>query len=185
MSRKIKFIEFLRLLKRFPKNVKELRKLLQAVSDGSVDIDSQTRSFLTENCASLRILSGDVGVIDHGDVTEAAFGLVLYKDDQEFAVIDYPIKNGRFEIGHISPALYSLKSSTGLLLWQKKINQQDLLIGKSAKKKGKFKMAADSGTVKPVASLAEEIANGAMTLNVYTGFDAGRIEIISNTKGNS
>jgi len=186
VKRKLSITELIKTLKGYPKNLGELRDLLQAVSDGRVDIDSQIKSFLAENCRALRILSGDIGIIDYpSDITEIAFSLILYKDDQEFAVIDYPIKEGRFEIGHISPALYSLKSSTGLLLWQKNLGKQELLIGKSAKEEGKLRMAADSGQDKPVASVTEELANGVMRLNVYAGFDSGRIEIIYNSKGDS
>ncbi|MHC5096751.1 MAG: hypothetical protein ACYSOL_01285 [Planctomycetota bacterium] len=60
------------------------------------------------------------------------------------------------------------------------MTQQDLLISKSSQKGGKFRMAADSGEGKSPVSLTEELANAEIRLNVYAGFDAGRIEIISN-----
>ena len=178
MAAEIKFIEFLQRLQRLPKESEEFARLLQAISDGRIDIDSQTRSFLAESCRALQTLSGDTGV---ADITEAVFCLILYKDDEEFAVIDYPLKDGRFEIAHILPAVYTLKTSTGLLLWQKRLKQKDLFIGKSSQKDGRFRMAADSGDGGSVGSLVEELADGTMTLSIYAGFEDGRIELISET----
>jgi len=185
VKKQIQFADFIKRLEKFLKEPGKLKELLQAVSDGTVDIDSQTKSFLTENRRALRILNGDMGCVDPGDMAEAAFGLILYQDGQEFAAVDYPIKDGSVEIRRITPAVYSLKTVTGLLLWQKRLKQQNLLISKSSQKDGRFKMAADSGQDKPVALLAEELANGAMTLNVYAGFEAGRIEIVAKSIGDS
>ena len=95
------------------------------------------------------------------------------------------IKDGKVEITRITPAVYSLKYSTGLLLWQENLTQQVLLISKSSKKDGRFRMAADSGQGKPVASLTEELANGEILLNIYAGLVTGRIEIISNLAGDN
>jgi hypothetical protein len=181
MATKIKVIEFLQRLQGLPKESEEFARLLKGINDGRIDIDSQTKSFLAESCRALGRLSGDTGAAEHDNIAEAVFCLILYKDDEEFAVIDYPLKDGRFEFAHILPAVYTLKTSTGLLLWQKRLKQKDLFIGKSSQKDGRFRMAADSGDGGSVGSLVEELADGTMTLSVYAGFEDGRIELISET----
>ena len=91
MAAEIKFIEFLQRLQRLPKESEEFARLLQAISDGRIDIDSQTRSFLAESCRALQTLSGDTGV---ADITEAVFCLILYKDDEEFALLGCTVSPG-------------------------------------------------------------------------------------------
>ena len=183
MVRKIKFIEFLQLLQKLPNESDELARILRAISDGHIEIDSETKRFLIESCHFMQLISGDIGICEVGE--DLDFSLILYKDNEQRVVIDYPLKEGRFEIDHITPADYALKTSTGLLLWQKRLTQQDLLISKSSQKEGKFRMAADSGKGRSVVSFTEELANGEIILNVYPGFEAGRIEIVSNMPGNN
>lgn len=183
MARKMKFIEFIQIIQRLANESDEFAKLLQAINDGHIEIDSQTKRFLIESCHFMRLISGDFGISDVGEALD--FSLIFYKENEQRIVIDYPLKEGAFEIDHITPADYALKTSTGLLLWQKRLTQQNLLISKSSQKDGKFRMAADSGEGKSAASLTEKLANDEILLNVYPGFEAGRIEIVSNLPGNN
>jgi len=184
MVRKMKFIEFIQVLQRLlPNESDEFGKLLQAINDGHIEIDSQIKRFLAESCRCMRLLSGDIGVSDVGEVLD--FSFILYKDNEQLVAIEYPLKDGRFEVNHITPGNYALNTSTGLLLWKKTLDQQDLLISKSSQKSGKLRMAADSGEGKSIASFTEKFANGEISLNVYAGFETGRIEITFNLPGNN
>ena len=185
MNRKINFIELLRALEELPNKSKKVKEIMRAVSDGSIGVDTETKSFFIENCMALQTLSGDVGESKDKCVSEVAGYLVLRKDGKELTAIDSPVKDGKFEIEQITPGNYTLGTSTGLLLWQKKLKEDDLFIGKSSKKEGKFRMAADTGSDSFNVSMTEDLANGSLTIKVFPGFNAGRIEIILNsTEGN-
>ena len=185
MDREIRFAELLKIIEKLPHESEKLREIIQAVSDGRIAIDAETRSFLIESCMALQILSGGVGEFKDEDISEMAGYLVLCKDEKKLAVIDCPVKDGKFEIEQITPGNYTLGTPTGLLLWRRKLNEDDLFIGKSSKKDGKFRMAADTGTDGLNVSMTEDLANGLFTLKVFPGFNAGRIEIIFNsTEGN-
>ena len=134
---------------------------------------------------ALRILSKSGDEFLKEDASGQVYYLVLYRDSEKVAFIDDPIKNGKTEITQITPGNYTLGTSTGLLLWQKKLKEDDLFIGKSSKKDGKFRMAADTGINSPNASITDDVANGLFAIKVFPGFNVGRIEIISNsTEGN-
>ena len=185
MDREIKFAELLKIIEKLPHESEKLWEIIQAVSDGRIAIDAETRSFLIESCMALQILSRDVGEYKDEGIPEVAGYLVFHKDGKGLAAIDSPVKDGRFEIEQITPGNYTLGTSTGLLLWQKKLKEDDLFIGKSSKKDGKFRMAADTGIDSPNASITDDVANGSFTIKVFPGFNAGRIEIIFNsTEGN-
>jgi len=184
VKKTINFTMFIKRLQQFQQNPRKFGKLMQAVSDGRIDIDRQTKSFLAESCRVMRLFSGDMFAVDIADTVKAVeFNLIFYKDNQQLAVIDYPLSGSSFEINNITPADYRLMTSTGVVLWQRRLTPQDMLIIKSFGRGGRFRMVADSGDGNPAASLTEELAGGEITLNVYAGVDAGRIEIISNLAG--
>lgn len=100
----------------------------------------------------------------------------VLRDDQPVGTVSLTEQDNTQAVDHLVPGLYKLMLSTGRLLWEGALGEQDLLWAK-AHAGQPFKMAADSGDAKPAPAKSISILKGELQLNVFAGVESGSLEI--------
>ena len=170
MKETVSFCDFLQLIS---SDDSRLPSVLQAISDGSVDIDNEIREFLLENFRAISI--NQLPDESEDEVLDMSCNLTLLKNDEHFADIFYTFNDKKVVLDNILPGNYSLRLSTGMIIWQDELTEHDLLISKYSKKIRKFRMAADTG--QGFVSKDYKLAEDLLCLEVIPGANCGSIRL--------
>ena len=103
----------------------------------------------------------------------------VLRDDQSVGTVSLTEQDNIQAVGHLIPGFYKLMLSTGRLLWEGALDEQDLLWAK-AHAGQPFKMAADSGQTKAKPAKTIPILQGEILLNIFAGVETGSLEIKLN-----
>jgi len=100
----------------------------------------------------------------------------VLRNDQSVGTVSLTQQDNIQTVGHLIPGFYKLMLSTGRLLWEGALDEQDLLWAK-AHAGQPFKMAADSGQAKAKPVKTIPILEGELQLNIFAGVETGSLEI--------
>ncbi|NQU74932.1 MAG: hypothetical protein HQ546_01290 [Planctomycetes bacterium] len=105
---------------------------------------------------------------------------LVERDGVLVAACSFELLSGVQSVGDITQGAYRLSLDTGRVLWQGHLTSQDLLWAKAFPGEP-LRMAADTDQVKqrPVREIS--LLEGALTLRIYPGVEAGSLEIELNT----
>jgi hypothetical protein len=100
----------------------------------------------------------------------------IEKDGQLFASFAYSPSSERSLVKGITPGSYSIKLSTGLLIWQGKLSEKELIWTKAFPRE-KVKAAAETKAIGQKTSHSEPLLNGELTLEIFPGLESGAIQL--------
>lgn len=108
--------------------------------------------------------------------------ILVERDRVLVAACSFELLSGVQSVGDITQGAYQISLDTGRVLWQGHLTAQDLLWAKAFPGEP-LRMAADTDQVKqrPVREIS--LLEGALTLRIYPGVEAGSLEIELNTSG--
>jgi len=107
------------------------------------------------------------------------FQISVLRDDQPVGTVSLTAQNNTQVISQLVPGFYKLMLSTGWLLWEGSLGDNDLQWAK-AHAGQPFKMAADSGETKAKPTKTIPILEGELQLNIFAGVETGSLEIKLN-----
>jgi len=102
--------------------------------------------------------------------------IVVEKDGQSFGMFHIDSKTKVLKIKSIKPGKYSVKLSTGRVLWEGKLNEKDLFWAR-AYPEAKLPAAAETQSEiaqnKQKPTISADLLNKELTLNVFPWFESG------------
>ena len=101
--------------------------------------------------------------------------LIIFRDNiiVETLTLD---KKSNYRIGKIIAGTYTVKLSTGRVLWEDRLAENDLLIEMNDKDEN-LRLAADSEKSQPVPSRLIKLLDDMVILRIFAGFKAGTMQI--------
>jgi len=102
--------------------------------------------------------------------------LVVEKDQKTFATIAIEQSGGKRIIESIFPGHYQIRLDTGLVIWERYLNEQELLWASAFPTKT-LKMAADTGEPGSEPTCEFSLMDGALMLRVFAGIESGLLEV--------
>ena len=103
----------------------------------------------------------------------------VLRDDRPIDTVSLTEQQNSQTVSQLVPGFYKFVLSTGRLLWEGALGEQDLLWAK-AHAGQPFKMAADSGDAKGKPAKTISILEGELQLNIFAGIETGSLEIKLN-----
>ena len=103
----------------------------------------------------------------------------VLRDDQLVGEVALAENKVTQAVCQLVPGFYKLVLSTGRLLWEGTLGDEDLLWVK-AHAGQPLKMAADSGHARPKPAKTVSILEGELQFNVFAGLESGSLEITLN-----
>ena len=103
----------------------------------------------------------------------------VLRDDQPVGAVSLTQKKNNLAVSQLAPGFYKLMLSTGRLLWEGALGDEDLLWAR-AHAGQPFKMAADSGEGKTKPAKTLSLLEGELRLNIFAGVETGSLEIKLN-----
>jgi hypothetical protein len=106
-------------------------------------------------------------------------GISLFRENElleSFTFTKFPDSK---TIDNISPASYNMAFATGRIIWQGRLNEQDLIWTEAFPGQA-LRLSADTGEPEGKSTQEYRILGGEVILRVYAGLESGRIEITMN-----
>jgi hypothetical protein len=101
--------------------------------------------------------------------------LIIFRDDILICTVSLDESKTQ-SIRGIVQGTYTVKLSTGRVIWRGYLSQEDLIIRKSPGSQS-MKLAADSDDLKTEPARVVTLLSGQMALKFFKGFDSGVIQI--------
>ena len=101
--------------------------------------------------------------------------LVIFRNNRIIKALTLD-KKSNYRIGKIIAGTYTVKLSTGRVLWEGRLTENDLLIEMNGKDEN-VRLAADSEKSQPVPSRSIKLLAGMVILRIFAGFKAGTMQI--------
>jgi len=102
------------------------------------------------------------------------FQIEIEKDGHSIGVFEFNKESNRILIKEISKGAYSIKLSTGRLLWEGKLREEDLIWTKAFPKEG-LPAAAETEPIHQRPTLTESLLEGEIVMEVYPWLKSGII----------
>jgi hypothetical protein len=103
----------------------------------------------------------------------------ILRDEKTINTVQLTKKSCSKVLDKILPGLYKIVLSTGRVLWEGQLCDNELIWSKVFEGKP-IKMAADSGSVKAKPTKSINLLAGEISLNIFAGIEAGSLEIKMN-----
>ena len=103
--------------------------------------------------------------------------VIITKDGKTIASLPMNLLENLRLIRNALPGLYTIRLSTGRVLWIGKLSEKDLLWSK-AFPETELKLAAATGEVKRVSTKEFSVLDGGISIRVFPGFEDGTIEVM-------
>ena len=133
--------------------------------------------FLGEVCAHHVLLEKD-NLEDLSDCSQSisfSCELIIFRDD--ILICTVSLNESKTQSIHgIVPGTYTVRLSTGRVIWRGYLSQEDLIIRKRPGSQS-MKFAADSDDLKTEPARVVTLLGGRMVLKIFKGFDSGVIQI--------
>lgn len=107
---------------------------------------------------------------------ETHIKLKITREGKHFDSVPLIQSENSLKIIRATPGSYSFQLSTGRMLWEGSLSQQDLLL-LSAYPNRDLKLAADTDDSKPEATREIQLLDGEILVRTYPGIEHGIIEI--------
>ena len=133
--------------------------------------------FLGEVCAHQVLLEKDSleELSDCSQSISLSCELIIFRDDILICTVSLDESKTQ-SIRRIVPGTYTVRLSTGRVIWRDYLSQEDLIIRKSPGSQS-LKLAADSDDFKTEPARAVTLLSGRMAMKIFKGFDSGVIRI--------
>ncbi|MDD5134608.1 MAG: hypothetical protein PHP01_04290 [Phycisphaerae bacterium] len=133
--------------------------------------------FVGEVCAHRLIIEKDTpeDFTGYSQDSSLSYELAILKDNRltNKTCLD---ENGIQSIPGVMPGTYTIRLSTGRILWKETLSHQDLIAGEILGSQN-IKVAADSGDFKAKPVRIVTLLNGRIVLKIFKGFESGVIQI--------
>ncbi|MBC8469726.1 MAG: hypothetical protein ISS77_02540 [Phycisphaerae bacterium] len=101
--------------------------------------------------------------------------LIIFRNNRMLETLTLN-KKSNYRIGKIIAGTYTVKLSTGRVLWEGRLTENDLLIEMDGKDEN-IRLAADSEKSQPVPPRSIKLLDGMVILRIFAGFKAGTLQI--------
>ena len=160
-----------------------IRALMVELATDSFDGDPQQKQNILEIIKSKPEWQKDyqalVGEISRLQKPFENVDIMVLRDEQPIGTVSLTEQDNTRVIDKLIPGAYKIMLSTGRLLWEGLLADNDLLWSRAFAGEP-FKMAADSGGIKGKAAKTITLLEGEILLNVFAGVETGSLEIKMN-----
>jgi hypothetical protein len=181
------FQAFLRAIDKYASSEPEIAGSLGAEIIESKMIDILTNIFQgneKDKQALMKLIKTDSGLLSDYEAlkteiseflpTETLIMIEILKDDRYYASFAYEPSTKLISVKGITPGSYTIRLSTGVLLWEGQLQEKELIWTKAFPKE-KVKAAAETKAIGQKASHSEPLLNGELTLEIFPGLESGAI----------
>ena len=107
-------------------------------------------------------------------VPDHEFGVEVLKDDKIIGAL--PVSQMSATFSHITPGTYTIRLSTGRIVWEEKLSREDLIWTYAYPEKD-LAVAAETEPIDQTPTRIEAILDGELEINVFAGLESGEIRI--------
>jgi len=153
-----------------------LEQLLVGLESNSLKIPLKEQEELKEKIKLTPTLLKKYRKIVEEHMTNTPLIIEIYKEKQLFhsALIE---ADREIKVSNIEPGIYSIELSNGRLLWEGELTAKDLVLG-LLHPENEYSLAAETEETEVKPSRVIEMVKNEIIMNVYAGFEFGKIKII-------
>ncbi len=183
------FKVFLKAIDSYASSDPEIAGSLGAEIIESKMIDILTNTFQgneKDMQAIMKLIEADPGLLSDYETlkteiseflpTDTVIMIEILKDGRSYASFAYEPSTKLVSVKGITPGSYTIRLSTGLLLWEGQLQEKELIWTKAFPRE-KVKAAAETKAISRKASLSESLLKGELILEIFPGLESGAIQL--------
>ncbi len=154
------------------RNIMERLSVIQELLEDNLDADSVEIN--DRNSVFIQLLCGILDDMNYSEENDG-FGIQIFCNNSLEDQFHLTKTDRYHQFKNIRPGSYVIKLSTAMVIWQKQLQDEDVIFNKGKHQK-ELKLAArtEPGNIEPEL---EEIVMGKIKISVFAGIEAGIMEI--------